>query len=431
MKQLPGILIFLFFSMLVKGQPILIEPGNKDVTLTPIYTGQFSWNSNNADQNSISVRQSNQKLTIVTRITKNGTDISTQTIELNAGTLEPVSENYKDEASSYSLQYGTVVTGKITNEETGKSITIKETITGKHFHTGTIPFVVSSLPVNPAYRATIPIVRFDNTWKPVYLKYKITAVSEEKSFSCLSGVHQIWKVTLKEKTGNHQLIVFFDKSTRRILRTEQSFDGMHLSHNTYILEDSEKDINPIKAPFNYSATLSMLSGGSSVIKGNASTRISEKRMIGNKTQYAPIGSLVALIPNTSYFKEWINFNLAIGNISRPVYYDGKLVSGCSYPLPDEVKKAMLYTEVVDKKGGFEFKNLKPGEYLVFVGFVANKYTHSTRTPTGEYNITVTPDGYGSATQVIDVKNWMSPQDILNHQFVKIEKEGDVVKVNLD
>jgi len=430
MKQSLGMLIFAFFSIVVNGQTSIIEPGNKAVKLSPVYNGQFTWISNNSDQNSISVKQSNQKLTIVSRITKNGTDISTQIIELDAHTLEPLSEDYKDEDGSYSLQYGSAISGKSINSITGNSVIIKETIMGKHFSTGTIPFVVSTLPVSLDYRATLPVLRFDNNWKPNYLKYKITDVSEETTFSCLSGVHQLWKVTLNEKTKNHILIIFFDKTTRRILRTEQSFDGMHLSHNTYVLADNEKDINPVKAPFMSSETISMLFGGSSSIQGSASTKIAEKRIVGNKIQYAPKGSLVTLIPNTAYFKEWVNFNLSIGNISRPVYYNGKLISGCFYPLPDEVKKAMAYAEVVDNKGNFEFTNLKAGEYLVFVGFVANKYTHTTRTPTGDYNITVSSDGYGSATQIMDIKNWMSPQDILNHQLVKIERDGEIVTIKL-
>ncbi len=430
MRPAVGVLLFVFLNFLVNGQPSVVEPGSKGVSLLAICTGKFIWESNNTVQNAVSVERSGQRITIVTHITKNGDEVSRQTIKLDALTLEPLSEDYSDEEGSYSLQYGATVSGKRTISETGNTVSIHENVAGKHFSAGTIPFVVTALPISLDYRATIPVIRFDNNWKPAYLKYRITEVSEDKSFSCLSGVHQIWKVTVKEKTSNHLMIVFLDKATRRILRTEQSFDGMHLSQNTFILADSEKDINPIKASFNFSETMAMLSGGTSTIEGSASTRIAEKRMEGNKVQYAPKGSVVTLMPNTPYFKEWVNYNFTIGNISRPVYYDGKLVSGCAYPLPDEVKKAMVYAEVEDNKGNFRFKNLKPGEYLIFVGFVANKYTHTTRTPTGNYNITISSDGYGSATQTVDVRNWMSPRDILNHQFVKVEKDGETVKVKL-
>lgn len=226
------------------------------------------------------------------------------------------------------------------------------------------------------------------------------------------------------------MVVYYKKKSKRIYQTEESFNGSHITQNIYLLTDLELDVNPIKASFNAKETMEMLTGGTASIKGQASTKIGGKKLLGNKTEYAPKGSIVILIPNTPYFKEWVDFNLSIAKISRPVYLDGELVGGCSYPLPSEVKKHHLTTEVFDNKGNFVFENLKPGEYLVYIGFVANKYSHTTRTPTGDYTITVNSDGSGSAKQIIDVTHWMSPARILNHQFVKINKEGESVNVKL-
>lgn len=423
--------MFLLTSLNVLAQPTVIEPGDNSINPALLNTGKFTWATNNTDKASlITVQRNNQEITIEERETKKGLEESNQTLVLNAKTLEPIRQNYKNEDRSYSLQYGTRVKGTRTDFETNKKENVDAAITGKHFDPATLPYVISSLPLSLDYRVTLPVMRLNSSWQPTYLRYRITDVSEQKTFSCLSGVREFWKVTINEKTRNHMLVVYIDKTTRRILRTEQSFDGLGLSDNTYILFDKETDVNPIKATFNEAETMAMLTGGTSSIKGQASTKISEKRLPGNKTQFAPKGSLVALIPNTPYFKEWVDFNLRIGKISRPVYFDGKLVDGCSYPLPAEVKKHQLLTEVIDNKGNFVFQNLKPGEYLVFVGFVANKYTHTTRTPTGDYTVTVNSDGTGSATQIIDVKNWMSPQNVINHQFVKVTKEGETVSVKL-
>lgn len=431
MKNLLALFVTALIGISVLAQPVIVEPGSKHLNGSSLFLGQFTWESNNSDQRLVNVKHHGQEITIELREAKKGIIQSTQTLLLNANTLEPISENYKDDEDEYNLQFGGIVKGKSTDFETDKTESINEKVNGKQFHAASIPYIISTLPISLDYRVTLPVLRFDNNWKPNYLKYKITDVSEvNNSFSCISGVHDFWKVLVEEKTTNMRMFVFFDKSTRRIRRLEYSFDGFRLSDNTYILVDTELDINPIKATFNMAETRSMITGGTSNIKGQASTKISEKRMVGNKTQYAPKGSIVTLIPYTPYFQEWVAFNLSIGNVSRPIYYDGKLVSGCSYPMPEEVKSAMLYTEVIDNKGNFEFRNLKQGEYLVFVGFVANKYTHTTRTPTGNYNITLSPDGYGSATQVIDVKNWMSPRDVLNHQIVKIVKDGEIVNVVL-
>jgi hypothetical protein len=424
-------LICVLPSFHVSAQPIIIEPGDKSIDPSLLYTGSFTWETKNKDLlNLITIKRNNNEVIIETRETKKGMEQDMQTMVLNAKTFEPLRENYKNEERTYSLQYGAKVKGAQTDYETNKKINIEESITGKHFNTYALPFIISTLPISLNYRVTIPVMKLNSSWKPTYLRFKITDVSETKSFSCLSGVHELWKVTAEEKTKQHRLVVFFDKTTRRILRTEQSFDGFHLNDNTHLLIDKELDVNPIKAKFNLAETMAMLSDGTSSVKGQASTKIANKRIPGNKTQYAPKGSLVTLIPNTAYFKEWVEYNLFIGNVSRPVYFDGKLVGGCAYPLPPEVAKTMRITDVTDNKGNFIFENLKPGEYLVYIGFVANKYTHTTKTPTGDYSITVNSDGSGSATQIIDVKHWMTPENVINHQFVKITKDGESVKVQL-
>lgn len=432
MKSLLLLIITFVFANSTKSQPSIVEPGSTSINSSILYSGKFTWASSIKDQISlITIQRINQEIVIEDRTSKKGIEESTQSIVLSAKTLEPLRENYKNEDRSYSLQYGTKIKGTTTDFESNKKTTIDEPIDGKHFNAATLSFIISCLPISLDYRVTLPILRMGNGWKPTYLKYKITDVSEQKSFSCLSGAHEIWKVTVQEKTRNHRLVVFFDKSTRRILRTEQSFDGYHLSDNTYVLADKETDVNPIKAKFNADETMAMLSGGSANINGQASTKIADKKGIaGNKTQYAPKGSLVTLIPNSAYFKEWVDYNLFIGNVSRPVYFDGILVEGCSYPLPPEVAKTMRVTDVTDNKGSFQFDKLKPGEYLVYIGFVANKYTHTTRTPTGDYSITINNDGSASATQIIDVKNWMTPQNIINHQYVKISNEGQTVNIKL-
>ena len=425
--------MFLLTSFNILAQPTVIEPGDSNLNPALVNTGKFTWGTKITDKaNLVTVQRSNQEITIETRETKKGIDESNQTLVLNAKTLEPIRQNYKDEDRTYSLQYGARVKGIQNDFETNKKENIDAVVTGRHFDPASLPYVISSLPISLDYRVTLPVMRLNSSWQPTYLRYRITDVSEQKSFSCLSGVHELWKVTVNEKTRNHMLIVYFDKTTRRILRTEQSFDGIGLSDNTYILFDKETDVNPIKAAFNEAETKAMLSGGSSSIKGQASTKISEKRLPGNKTQFAPKGSLVALIPNTAYFKEWVDFNLTIGNISRPVYFDGVLVGGCSYPLPHEVKKHSLITDVIDNKGNFIFQNVKPGEYLVFVGFVANKYTHTTRTFSGWYSTTTNEEtGVSTTSPIIDVTDWMSPQNIINHQFVKVTKDGETVSVKLN
>jgi len=99
-------------------------------------------------------------------------------------------------------------------------------------------------------------------------------------------------------------------------------------------------------------------------------------------------------------------------------------------LPLEVKEQTLLAEVTDNKGSFSFHNLKPGEYHITVQFVATKYTHTTRTSSGSYNISINTDGSGTVTENMGVKHWGSPTNIDAYAFVKIDKDGETVKVKL-
>lgn len=430
--------LFLLTSFSVLAQPMIIEPGDKSIDPSLLNGGNFTWGTEKIDETRlISVQRNNQEITIETRNTKKEKDKEKYTLVLNAKTFEPIRHNYTGEEVSYNFQYGARIKGIRTIFETNEKETLNEAITGKFFDNQTVPFVISSLPLSVDYRAILPAIGLNSSFKPVYFRYRITDVSEGKTFSCLSGYRDFWKVTAKENKSELELMLYIDKETRRIIRTEYFYIS---TLSTYKFGDKETDINPIKATFNAVETKAMLSGGSASIKGQASTKDEMPKGVFQKSKsvYAPKGSVVALIPNTPYFKEWVDFNLYIGKISPPIYMDGKdfgmseriLVQGCAYPLPAEVRQQMLVTDVIDDKGNFVFQNLKPGEYLVFVGFVANKYSHTTKTPNG-YSVTVYPDGSATGGTTYDVKHWMTPRNVVNLKFVNISKENETISVKLN
>ena len=430
--------MFLLTSLSVLAQPSIVEPGDKSINPALLNSGKFTWGTEKIDEaRLISVQRSNQEITIETRNTKKEKDQEKYTLVLNAKTLEPIRHNYTGEEVSYNFQYGARVKGTRTIFETNEKETLNEAITGKFFDNQTVPFVISSLPLSVDYRAIVPAIGLNSSFKPVYFRYRITDVSEGKTFSCRLGYRDFWKVTAKENKSELELTLYIDKETRRIMRAEYNYIS---TLSTYKFGDKETDINPIKAAFNAVETKAMLSGGNSTIKGQASTKDGMPKSIlqKGKSIYAPKGSLVALIPNTPYFKEWVDFNLYIGKISPPLYMDGGifgiserlLVQGCAYPLPTEVRQQMLLTDVIDDKGNFVFQNLRPGEYLVFVGFVANKYSHTTKTPNG-YSVTVYPDGSASGGTTYDVKHWVTPKNVVNLKFVNVSKEGETINVKLN
>jgi hypothetical protein len=419
--------MFLLTSLSILAQPTVIEPGNKSVDPALVNIGKFTWASRfeKTEERLINMQRNGQEITVETRETKKGIEKNKRTFVLNARTFEMIRQSYTDENKSYNLQYGSRVKGVRPDFDTNKKENIDAAVTGKFYDPLSLPYLISTLPLSLDYRVTFPVMRLNNAWQPEYVRYRIVNIVEYERSSCLLGTRNVWKVSVYEKTQDHSLHVYVDKQTRRIVGADEALGGV-----VSILIDKETDINPIKAPLDAEGTKAMITNGTSSIKGQASTKISEKRMLGNKTQFAPKGSLVTLIPNTPYYKEWMDLNLKLYKIDSPTYANGKLVKGCAYPMPPELKEATLVTEVIDDKGNFVFQNLKPGEYLVWVGFLANKYTRTTRTPNGNYTVTLNNDGSASATQDIDVTNFMSLQNVVNFQFVTVKKDGETVNVKL-
>jgi hypothetical protein len=231
------------------------------------------------------------------------------------------------------------------------------------------------------------------------------------------------------KSYNDKREIIVDKKTRRIIK---SFHKPGYNNKYYV--DKEVHINPIKTKFDAKEARTLISQGTASISGQAFTtdpNMPKSIFQRIKKIVAPKGSIVMLIPNTPYLIEWMKFNKAIQTAYPPEYIGDQLYKGCGgYPLPLEVKQQTLATEVTDNKGNFEFKNLKPGEYHVLVQFVATKYTHTSRMPNGDYEITIDGSGSGSISTKYNYTHWGSPTDVTNYNLVKVEKDGETVKVKL-
>lgn len=431
-----GVLLALT-SLNAWSQPVFLEPGDASLKPEAVKTGDFEWGwfrDARADigKQLVSVRRSGPEVVIDTQKFSKELDVNeSSSLVLNAKTLEPLRYNYKGGEVSYNLSYGAKVKGTRTIFETNKKESLDEALPGKFFAKESLPFVISSLPLSPGYAVTLPVISFDSSFKPVYHQYKVSEVSELVVEEAATGKMDCWKVTVLNKKQGHEHVFYIDKPTRRILREDFLVPGMLVQFNTF---DRYKDVNPIKAVFNLDETLAMISKGRSSIQGQAFAKAFRQGGARQGTQYAPVGSAVLLIPNTPYFKEWADYNLALYKKSGTFSVDWgglmgpqqqKTIVGLHYPIPPQVQKAMLTTTVQDEEGHFTFSNLKAGEYLVFVSFRANKYSHTTRTPNG-YSIFVNNDGTGSAVPIEKVEHWMTPGNIRAYKYVRINQDGDVV-----
>lgn len=436
-----AILLCLSFRVFAQ-RPDIIQPGSASINTELLSTGSFVWEEkvNNLFNTGEPVKPKNRyviikrtakEIIIDERITKNGKDVLKRKYVLNAKTFEPLSAVSETDEFSYNVTFGSKIKGELENYTDGQKEKFDAPIEEKFFVGNSVAILTSILPLKEGYRALIPQVTFDDGYRTKVIRWNIEKVQELKLPSCKLGeLIDVYYVELTHTSSTIKMII--NKKTRRILNFVKDYGVKEY------YEDKLEDINPIKAKFNVEEARAMISQGNAKITGKAYTvdeskprTIMESLRSRNKIR-APKGSIVMLIPNTPFFKEWVDFNLSVQQKFPGKIVGGQVISGCApYPLPLEVKEQSLFTEVTDNKGSFTFQNLKPGEYYVAVQFVATKYTHTTRTPNGSYNITIYSDGSGSATQNMDVTQWGSKTNVMNTKLVTIKNEGEEVKMNLD
>lgn len=437
--------LFLIQIICFAQKPDIVQPGSISINSELLKTGSFVWeqkvsNLFNSEKNQIpnkrfvTISKTAKEITIEERITENGKDVVKRKSVLNSKTFEPISAISETDKFSYNLVFGSKIKGELENYSDGEKEKFDVPIDDKFFVGSSLEFLISILPLKEGYKAFIPQVTFDKGYRTKVMRWEIEKVQELITPSCNTGeMLDVYLVELRNTlTFSQTYKIVIDKKTRRILTVVDN------TGSEKFYEDTQEDINPIKAKFDAEEAKAMISQGTAKIIGKAYTvdenkprTIMESLKSRDKIK-APKGSVVMLIPNTPYFKEWVEFNLSVQKKFPGNIVGGQVISGCSpYPLPLLVKAQTLLTEVTDSKGSFSFENLKPGEYYLAVQFVATKYTHTTRTPNGSYNITIYPDGSGSATQNMDVTQWGSPTNVMNTKLVTIKKDNEEVKVDLD
>jgi hypothetical protein len=246
--------------------------------------------------------------------------------------------------------------------------------------------------------------------------------------SPLTGQHMCWKVTVVHKNTKKYIFYYIDKENRRIRKIEYAHkdnrgDGYALGYL-----DKETDINLFKTPFEKEAIRKMMNDGNSIITGEAfarddrSGKDDKKIRIDvlnvNKKQFAPKGTKVLLMPNTTYYKEWFELNKKQAKIkgAKPI------------PLPKEAASQIKMTEVFNDKGNFEFANLMNGDYLLFTSFNYEDFFSKSEV-TGKADVYV--NGSYQGTEVYtDMFGYTQQGNANFYKFVTILKNGEKIDVKL-
>ncbi|MCU0436481.1 MAG: hypothetical protein MUC49_01100 [Raineya sp.] len=339
----------------------------------------------------------------------------TEELEADNKTLKPISRKTTRGVKNTSIKLDKNITGEVIDSKTKKKDLINERIDEEFFDYSMHPLVLSALPLKTGYKATIPVVGSN-------LKLSQLTIVEAKSAtynSIYSGNRSVWEITLVDMQSNNFFSYQIDKENRKIWMIMMLFNK-----TTYIMKDLETDFNPFKNKFNKEETFKMVSAGNSVIEGQAFVKDEPNQKIDisvvnlNKKQYAPKGTTVILMPYTPFYKEWFEINKKQAKIkgAQPV------------PLPKEALECLRYTQVYDDKGGFEFVNLMPGEYLLMTTFGYEHYFKKIQ-ETGRANVYVNGNYVG--TEVYTGAFGYTRNENANiTKNVTIKTNGETVKTKL-
>ncbi|MCC6289397.1 MAG: hypothetical protein IT249_16075, partial [Chitinophagaceae bacterium] len=385
-----------FASSLNCAAQVKILPGDKSLNTSLIKQGDFSMDYFENVKGSlqkigvnaykIEVKEGKVFVTRTVSYTENVPGLKEE-LQADAATLKPIRRIFSNSKQKTTVAFGASAASEILDIKTGKKSNVTTAVTSEAFDYALHPLVISILPLKSGYKAIIPVITND-------LKLGNLTIVEVKSNSHQSnqfGNRPVWDVTMVDDASNNFYSYSVDKETRKIW-----FAGMRINGITYLLKDLETDVNPFKTTFNKDETFKLVSAGSSTIEGEAFARDDRSRrddrgidisiLNVNKKQFAPKGTNVLLMPYTAYFKEWFEINKKQSKIkgAKPI------------PLPKDALECLKQTQVYDDKGHFEFTNLMPGEYLLYITFGYEDFFSRTE-ETGRANVYV--NGQYAGTEV--------------------------------
>lgn len=345
-----------------------------------------------------------------------------ESVVLDANTLKTISRHSERNNRVFNLQYADRIKGDYLTTATKQKSVLDIAVTKPYFDISTYSMVICALPLESGYKATIPVVDPDAADRQKVYNVTINDVRSNVFTSDYTGQHPVWRVAVTEESTGNTYFYDIDKQSRRIYKITVFSKG-----NTLVLINKEDDFTEIKSKLDKDATLKMLRNGKSVIQGEAfarddrSGRDDRKLRIDvlnvNKKQFPPRGTKVILIPYTPYFKEWLEL------VKRQSKKGGKPV-----PLSDDAKECILVTDVYDDKGSFEFVNLGPGEYYVYISFNYRDY-YSQREVTGYGDVYANGQYVGSEVYTSVIGHTQQGNANFD-KVVSIRSDGEKVKVKL-
>lgn len=338
----------------------------------------------------------------------------------HATTLAPISFKFEGLKTNSELNFSNTVTGKVQYlDKKKKDELLNLKPTEKFVDYNLAEYLFTTLPLSTGYKAIVPEFYYDGKPDKLVNNYIIKDVKSYQYRSTKTGNHESWLVGVLEESTGAMYYYVVDKKRHCIWQREMSMaDGMW-----EICVNEELDYQPIKSTFNKEEALAKLEKGNSVILGTTFARDHSRGGIAvlnlNKAQYAPKGTVVSILPNLPYVKEWNEVNKKIRK--------GKKLP--EVPIDPNVPASIRTTKVYDNEGHFEFTNLMPGEYILMTSFgYTHAYSYSYYAGT---NYLMHPSGAVlSSSAVYNTANASTGAKADIETIVTIKADGEKLKVNL-
>ncbi|WP_118976261.1 DUF3108 domain-containing protein [Taibaiella koreensis] len=251
---------------------------------------------------------------------------------------------------NYALNFGNEISGYYLDKATGKRTTVKEPVNKNAFDSYIYSYVLGTLPLAPAFKATLSAYEYTPENKKRVNSVNINSVEDAVFQSNVLGARNVWKVDVVEEATNDKSSYYIDKESHKLWMVSFTANGNRMEY-----VDNELKL------------------GNGSISGQVFARDNQNEGLGkgiailniNKKQYAPVGTAVYLIPGTPYFEKF----------REDLKQQKKSKSAARVePLSDEFLMTIRSTTVVDDKGNYEIKNVPEGTYYLVVSF-GYEHTH--------------------------------------------------------
>jgi hypothetical protein len=178
---------------------------------------------------STEIKTDKSSITVVTNVrikSRNTPWVDSTIADIN--TLKPIHHSSYNSQRDMVLDFGKIVSGFYKDKVTNKNISISDTTTTDYFDSNLYPTLIGWLPLRQGYRQDISIYDYNPTGKIGVIKAYVKEVKTGTYQSSLSGLRDVWIVTVTDEIGNGEngiSIYYLDKSNRKLWKQEINAGG--------------------------------------------------------------------------------------------------------------------------------------------------------------------------------------------------------------